>query len=482
MTKSVWMFPGPSSHVAGALGQLTECGATRTAILDAVDTVAAEYGWEPVSPLLLRSADEASPQHMGHLWLGFFVTSLVLAEVLTDAGVPGDTLVGHSGGEVTAMVVAGCMTVEDAARVLCERTRAVDESGLPPSAMVALNAPAFRVSLLCEAVADGTLAVSVDNGPDQVVVSGLIPALEKLEALASALGIRTHRLKIPSAYHNLMLGAAARHFTDRIRHIPVRAPRRPVYSPQLQRMMAGPDDVRKLLAGTLVLPVRYREALHALYDDGARLFVECGARQVLTDLVPQCLPRAAEAVPLLTGRAQAQLVAQLARTLAAEHGTGWEMGSLLDPGTSRGTPAGSTPVPDADQTAGQTGSLREPLSATRARTPGPGRPAVLTPPVGAAVSPPVTAEARSDDLPAEAELRDRVRAAYAQALRFPTDMVEDDTELEGELGISSLQRTSVFVTLLNSFELPSPEENVQIFKYRTVAEMAGLLRKLAAAR
>ncbi|MFC5805809.1 acyltransferase domain-containing protein [Streptomyces formicae] len=469
MTNTVWMFPGPSSHVAGALAQLTEPGTRGAQVLDTVDAVAAEYGWAPVSPLLLGPADETTAQHAGHLWLGFFATSLVLSELLIDAGVPGDTLVGHSGGEVSAMVVAGCMTVEEAARVLCERTKAVDESGLPPSAMVALNAPVFRVSLLCEAVADGTLSVSVDNGPDQVVVSGLLPALDRLEALAAALEIKTHRLKIPSAYHNLILGGAARRLTDRIRHIPVNAPQRRVWSPQLGREMATADDARELLAGTLVLPVRYREALRALYDDGARLFVECGARQVLTELVRQSLPAPAQAVALLTGRAQARLVPQLIKTLSADHGSGWQAGSLLTVKHSASAHVVATPAP-----------VRPPVLQAPARRP-------EAEPVGASVPAPATVEPApapvpSDGLPIETELRDQVRNAYAQALRFPAEMVEDDTELEGELGISSLQRTNVFVQLLNTFELPNPDESVQVFKYRTVAEMAGLLRELAAAR
>ncbi|MEV7521810.1 acyltransferase domain-containing protein [Streptomyces sp. NPDC091371] len=472
MTKAVWMFPGPSSHVAGALGQLVDPGSQQMSLLKTIDAVSEEYGWGPVSPLLLGPADENEPQTPGHLWLGFFATSLVLSELLIDAGVPGDVLVGHSGGEVTAMVVAGSMTVEDAARVLCERTLAVDGSGLPASAMVALNAPARRVARLIEAVGDSSLALAVDNGPDQVVVSGLLPALDKLEDAAAALEIKAHRLKIPSGYHNPILGGAARRLTDRIRSFPVGAPRREVYSPQLQRVMATADDARDLLAGTLVLPVHYRRSLRVLYDDGARLFVECGARQVLTELVPQALPAAADAVALLTGRAQARAVPQLIRTLAAEHAEGWPGESLLTveaagPSAEVAPVAVAVPVP----------APAEPAEPAAPVAPGVPEPVRTHDPAPAPVPAPAP-----DGLPAEAALRDRVRQAYAEALRFPAEMVEDDTELEGELGISSLQRTNVFVQLLNTFDLPNPDESVQIFKYRTVAEMAGLLRELAASR
>nr|WP_275409196.1 acyltransferase domain-containing protein [Streptomyces sp. SID12501] len=159
----------------------------------------------------MEARDGTVEQYEGHLWLGFFATSLVLADVLAEAGTPRDILVGHSGGEVSALVVAGAMTVHDAAQVLCLRTKAVDSSGLPGSGMVALEAPVDRVRALCAAADDQTLTIAVDNGPRQVVISGLDEGLVRIEDAAVALGIKSTRLGIPSAYHNPILGGTQDH-------------------------------------------------------------------------------------------------------------------------------------------------------------------------------------------------------------------------------------------------------------------------------
>ncbi|MFI6317848.1 acyltransferase domain-containing protein [Nonomuraea sp. NPDC050556] len=410
MDTTAWMFPGPSGHVAGSLSAFVRPGSARMALLEEVDEVSERHGWGPVSPLLMEDADGAE-QHAGHLWLGFFATSLILADVLAERGTSRDVLVGHSGGEVSALVVAGSLTAGDAAHVLCERTKAVDGSGLPPCGMVAIEAPAARVAGLCAAVGDPSLAIAVDNGPAQVVVSGLTDGIGKLEDIASVLEIKTTRLRFEAAYHNPILGGAALRLVQRIEHVPVRAPLARVHSPQLGRDIASADDARELLAGTLVLPVRFRESLRRLYDEGVRTFVECGGKQVLSGLVPECLPSRAVTVPMLTGKVQARMLAAAL----------------------------------------------------------PGVTTVQAPPV-------------ADGLPPEAELRDRVRLAYAEALRFPAEMVEDDTELEADLGVSSLQRTNVFVQLLDLFDLPTPRERIPAGRVRTVADMAGLLRELAAAR
>jgi acyl transferase domain-containing protein len=237
-------------------------------------------------------ARDTEEQHSSHPWLGFFATSLIVSDVLRAAGVACDVLVGHSGGEVSALlVVAGAMSAEDAACLLCERTRVVEGSGLPDSGMTALGAPVGQVRPLCAATGDASLAIAVDNGPHQVVVFGLVGGLERLERAGAALGIQATRLWVPAAYHNPILGGPARQLVERTKDIPVRAPLTRVYSPQLRRDIVTADDARDLLAGTLALPVHFREALRYVYDEGVRTFVECGGKQVLSDLVPETQPR-----------------------------------------------------------------------------------------------------------------------------------------------------------------------------------------------
>ncbi len=450
MAKVVWMFPGPGAHLAGTLGPLVDQDSAGWSTLRTIDAVSTDHGWGPVSPLLLGSGTNDVEQHAGHPWLGFFATSLVLSDLLTGSGVRCDALVGHSGGEMSALVVAGCITVEDGARVLCERTKAVDASGLPPGGMVAVGAPVARVIHLCAATDDSSLAVAADNGPQQVVVSGLSRGLDLLERSCAALGIKVTRLWIPAAYHNPILAEAARRLAERIRDVPVRNPLRRLYSPILGRDLVTADDAKELLSATLVLPVGFRDSLRRLYDDGARVFLECGARATLSDLVPQCVSAAGGAVALLPGRAQATSVRQVISGLATDHPAPWPVVSAL---------------------------TTSPTHAVIAADPEPATPSAVAHP-----APEPSPAGRMNGLPAERQLRDEVRLAYAEALRFPPEVVDDDIELEADLGVSSLKQTQVFVKLLNTYDLPTPTESVRLTTYRTVAQVAKLLRELAATR
>ncbi|MYR10886.1 acyltransferase domain-containing protein, partial [Streptomyces sp. SID724] len=93
-------------------------------------------------------------------WLGrvdvvqpvLWAVMVSLAEVWRAAGVEPDAVVGHSQGEIAAAVVAGRLSVEDAARVVALRSGALRElAGRGAMASVALDA----------AEAEGALPASV---------------------------------------------------------------------------------------------------------------------------------------------------------------------------------------------------------------------------------------------------------------------------------------------------------------------------------
>jgi [acyl-carrier-protein] S-malonyltransferase len=448
MATCVWMFSSPGAHLVGALGSLVDGKAEYRVLLRDVDDICGAFGWGPVSPLLL--IDKGTGERPEHLWLGFYATSVVLARILVDAGVRADVCLGHSGGEVTALVAAGALSVPDGARLLCERMKAVGEADAPPGAMLAVNAHVRRVREMCGAVGDRSLAVAVDNGPRQVVVSGRAEAIDLLRRLAEVIGVPATLLGIPGAYHNPMFAWAADRFAQATADIPLRQPTTPVYSAQLGRYVRTRTDIRELLDGLLVLPVGFREALMNLYDEGAETFIECGARTVLSDLVTAALPAEARAMSLLPDRAAALQVGERVASLLPH-----VPAADLD---SRGIRLNVVPSPTA-------AAAPVPAAGPAARPPLPKPRAEAT--AGLAV------------LPTWDELVARIRQVYADVLQYPIEVIEEDAELEADLGVSSLKHTQAFVKLLDLFRLPTPGAEIRLFSYRTVGQIAGLLEQLA---
>ncbi|WP_369028716.1 acyltransferase domain-containing protein, partial [Nocardia farcinica] len=93
-----------------------------------------------------------------------------MAALLNSFGVHPDGVAGHSLGEVAAAAVSGALDLEDAARVVVARSRALarlDGHG----AMAVLEAEPDQVGLMVEPLRDSA-GIAAVNGPRSVVVSG----------------------------------------------------------------------------------------------------------------------------------------------------------------------------------------------------------------------------------------------------------------------------------------------------------------------
>jgi [acyl-carrier-protein] S-malonyltransferase len=195
---------------------------------------------------------------------------------------------GHSLGELGALVAAGVLDEREALELVTARGRAMDQAGgRDRSGMLAvLGGEAEEVRALA---AQHELTLANDNAPGQVVLAGPLGALEHALEAVRAHGWRAVRLGVSAAFHSPAMEAARAPFALALERVRPRPPQAPVFS----CITAEPsrDPRAELLAG-LTSPVRFRESLLALHELGVRHFVEVGPGRVLTGLVRRTLPGA----------------------------------------------------------------------------------------------------------------------------------------------------------------------------------------------
>src|SRR5207244_8940527 len=85
-------------------------------------------------------------------------------------GLRADRLLGHSVGELAAAHVAGVLSLEDAAKLVCARGRLM-QACLPGGAMVSIGASEAEVRPLVEQ-SEGRASIAAINGASQPVISG----------------------------------------------------------------------------------------------------------------------------------------------------------------------------------------------------------------------------------------------------------------------------------------------------------------------
>ncbi|WP_344015285.1 acyltransferase domain-containing protein, partial [Streptomyces thermospinosisporus] len=330
----VLLFPGQGGFDGLALTRAADGYPQVRAVFERIDTVTRQTHGRELSATIFRDTPpEPADLIKDEPWvsqLAIYGAGLAAHRVLAEHGVQPSALVGHSLGEITALVAAGGYSVEDGARIVLSRTAAIARLETARGAMVALAAAPSRARHLIALVENHRLAVASENHAAQTVLSGPRGAIDQVKAIAAQLGIGCAELDAAFAFHNPSLASAAPDFAAAVRDLPRGTLSVPVYSPILQRFYDQDESFGDRLADHFTLPVRFSSALTLLHDHGARVFVEAGGRAALSSLVPKILGHSDDLVSLSTLSLGPGSTLRLADTLAELRRAGLSAGDGLD--------------------------------------------------------------------------------------------------------------------------------------------------------
>ncbi|WP_439386195.1 type I polyketide synthase [Amycolatopsis lexingtonensis] len=192
--KVALVFPGQGSQWAGMALELADSAPVFAARLDECAAALESFvDWRLrevlADPEALARVDVVQP--------ALFAVMVSLAELWRSFGVVPDAVVGHSQGEIAAAVVSGALSLDDGARVVTLRSKAILALA-GRGGMVSVAAPLATVE---QRLTDG-LSIAAVNGPAAVVVSGEPQALDELIASCEADGIRAKRVPVDYASHS----------------------------------------------------------------------------------------------------------------------------------------------------------------------------------------------------------------------------------------------------------------------------------------
>ncbi|RKN03406.1 type I polyketide synthase, partial [Streptomyces radicis] len=246
-----------------------------------------------------------------------------LAELWRAHGVEPAAVVGHSQGEIAAACVAGALSLDDGARVVALRSKALLQLA-GDGGMVSLALPADATRALLDRWA-GRLAIAAVNGPRATVVSGEPGALDELLAACEAEDIRARRIPVDYASHGPQVERVHDELLTTLAPITPRAARVPFHS-----TVTGapePHDTTGLDAAywyaNLRGTVRFEETVRALVAAGHTLFVEVSAHPVLTAAIQDTAEAAgAEAAAIGTLRRDEAAARRFLTSLAEAYALG----------------------------------------------------------------------------------------------------------------------------------------------------------------
>ncbi len=292
--KRAFVFPGQGSQAVG-MGQ---------ALSDAF----------PEARLVFEEVDEALKQKLSRLMFEGPADQLTLTENAQPAlmavsmaalrsiegqggkDVPGMVayVAGHSLGEYSALAAAGALGLDQAARLLKLRGRAM-QAAVPvgEGAMAAVLGMEFEdVGTVVEDAAESDVcAVANDNAPGQVVVSGDAGAVGRAVDLAKERGARRAMLlQVSAPFHCALMAPAAEALQEALAKESLAGPSVPLVANVTADLVSAPDTIRRLLVEQVCGMVRWRESMLKLRALGVESVVEVGAGKVLSGLMRRIEP------------------------------------------------------------------------------------------------------------------------------------------------------------------------------------------------
>ena len=202
-----------------------------------------------------------------------FALTWALGRWLLDLGLEPAVVFGHSGGELSAAVLAGVLTLEEGWALAAERGRLMARV---PGGLVAVLGP-------LDAPPAGTW-IAARNAPGQVVLAGTEGALGA--AIARLGSERVRRLAVTCPAHSPLLESEADAYMRLASALPVRAPQLRLLSTRTgSPLHSSPAHWRDQLLG----PVEFEATVRAAHAAGATLFVDVGPSSALAAAVRSTL-------------------------------------------------------------------------------------------------------------------------------------------------------------------------------------------------
>ncbi len=323
--KLAFVFPGQGSQWFGMSRQLHASEPVFRQVLEDCDRAFRRYvDWSLLEEL--ASADESSARYLkttDFIQPSLFAVGVATAALLRAWGVEPDGLIGHSMGEVGAAFISGALGLDDAARVICERSRLAQTAWGGVMAVLELGYEDAQKAMRGR---EAQMSVAAVNNPRSVVISGDRDAVTEFIASQEQRGVFGRLVKVDFASHSPHMDRLLPELSASLAGLKPRAGEIPIYSTVNDAVLDGASMNADYWCSNLRNPVLFFRAMERAIADGFTHFVECSAHPLLVrDIEGVLKHRQTEGLAVGSLRRNEPERVALAETVAQLHVSGFEL-------------------------------------------------------------------------------------------------------------------------------------------------------------
>ena len=293
----VFVFPGQGAQWLGMGRGLLEREAVFRASLEECDGALRRHvDWSLLERIAGR--DEAVRfDDIGVVQPVLFAIQVALAAQWRSWGIEPSLVVGHSMGEIAAACVAGALSLDDAARIVCERSRLL-RTVRGHGRMAVVELPLDEAARVTAPYAD-RLAMAVETSPRSTVISGDGQALDALIETLVRQGVFCRLVNVDVASHSPQMDPLLDELRGRLAALRPRFATTPFWSTVTGAASNGVDLDNEYWARNLREPVRFSTVIQRLLADEHVTFLEISPQPMLLGAIRQAAESAGRSVTTL---------------------------------------------------------------------------------------------------------------------------------------------------------------------------------------
>ncbi|PTP40157.1 type I polyketide synthase [Vibrio splendidus] len=214
-------------------------------------------------------------------------------DIMTQAGFKADMVAGHSFGELSALCASGVISQDDYYQLAFARGDAMaatpEQGDSGTMFAVILDADKLPAVESCISQFKG-VSIANYNAPTQLVIAGPTATVQQAAQALTEQGFKAIALPVSGAFHTPLVAHAQKPFAAAIDKASFSAPTLPLYSNATGKLHSkDAKAIKKAFKQHMLQSVRFSEQIEAMYEAGARVFVEFGPKNILQKLVEKTL-------------------------------------------------------------------------------------------------------------------------------------------------------------------------------------------------